>query len=692
MNLRRWRIGVGISAAALALRCGASHPPPSPSSRPGPGTAHVPTVGAPTPATPLPVLTGSDAQAALLELEDRRAFDEPLLTALAGSGETATRARAAFAVGRIGDERGAALLRSLLRDGDAEVRRAAAFAASVLPDGGLTPDLAPLLSDPDAGVAGAAARAIGFLARPEGEDALAAAIPRAAPEQRAILLRSLWRFANPASEAAALRGAEDRDPRVQGAAIYALARKPQEGSLGVLTAALSDTNADVAAIAARGLGVLGRAESVEPLARALSGRTPVVIQSLAALDAVLARNPASPLPDGARARVLELATDANTNVAVSALALLRRVGATDREAARRLWSIALSGEGRRRQVAVQSLAAALGSGAETALTAAAASNDPFLRAAAAEAAGSLPAADAKPWRDRFASDREVAVRLANLGTLREAAAVRENRPLVNSALTDADSGVRAAAVDALGLLADPALVPLYAEAEARSRADVSSDVAIAVIGACEKISAEPTAAALVEEIARHGKALPARLAGRSLVAAFHRAPEALTAPEYATGKTRADYAALLAEARRPWRARVETSAGAFTIRLAGEWSPMTVMNFVSLARRGYFDGVVIHRVVPNFVLQDGDPTGTGNGGPGYEIRDEINPLEYVRGAVGMALSGPDTGGSQWFVTHSPQPHLNGIYTIFGQVVEGQPTVERIGQGERIVRVTVSEAP
>jgi cyclophilin family peptidyl-prolyl cis-trans isomerase len=116
------------------------------------------------------------------------------------------------------------------------------------------------------------------------------------------------------------------------------------------------------------------------------------------------------------------------------------------------------------------------------------------------------------------------------------------------------------------------------------------------------------------------------------------------------------------------------------------------MNFVNLARRNYFDGVRIHRVVPNFVLQDGDPTGTGNGGPGYEIRDEINPIEYGEGTVGMALSGPDTGGSQWFVTHAPQPHLDGIYTVFGQVTEGQEVVERTEQGERILRVTVVEGP
>ena len=100
----------------------------------------------------------------------------------------------------------------------------------------------------------------------------------------------------------------------------------------------------------------------------------------------------------------------------------------------------------------------------------------------------------------------------------------------------------------------------------------------------------------------------------------------------------------------------------------------------------------IHRVVPNFVVQDGDPTGTGNGGPGWEIRDEINPVLYGRGTVGMALSGPDTGGSQWFVTLSPQPHLDGTYTVFGQIIGGQEVVERIEQGDRILRVSVTEEP
>ena len=137
---------------------------------------------------------------------------------------------------------------------------------------------------------------------------------------------------------------------------------------------------------------------------------------------------------------------------------------------------------------------------------------------------------------------------------------------------------------------------------------------------------------------------------------------------------------------------METARGTFQIRLAGGAATLTVANFVALARRGYFDGATFHRVVPNFVIQDGDPTATGNGGPGYEIRDELNPKEYGEGTVGMALSGPDTGGSQWFATHAPHPHRDGIYTVFGQVAAGQDVVERIEQGDRINRVVITEIP
>jgi cyclophilin family peptidyl-prolyl cis-trans isomerase len=135
-------------------------------------------------------------------------------------------------------------------------------------------------------------------------------------------------------------------------------------------------------------------------------------------------------------------------------------------------------------------------------------------------------------------------------------------------------------------------------------------------------------------------------------------------------------------------ARIETERGTIELELFPAEAPMTVHNFASLAGRGYFDGQTFHRVVPNFVVQAGDPRGDGNGGPGYAIRDELNPHRYVRGTLGMALSGPNTGGSQFFVTHAPQPHLDGGYTVFGQLRAGGDVLDRIVQGDRIVRITI----
>ena len=157
-----------------------------------------------------------------------------------------------------------------------------------------------------------------------------------------------------------------------------------------------------------------------------------------------------------------------------------------------------------------------------------------------------------------------------------------------------------------------------------------------------------------------------------------------------TRNTDADYKRALARIGRNVRAVVTTSKGSFTIELLPEAAPLTVDNFVQLAQRDYFRNVTIHRVVPNFVIQDGDPRGDGNGGPGYTIRCEINEVPYDRAAVGMALSGKDTGGSQWFVTHSPQPHLDGGYTVFGRVVAGMDVVDKIVRGDVIQSVVIRQ--
>jgi cyclophilin family peptidyl-prolyl cis-trans isomerase/HEAT repeat protein len=157
-----------------------------------------------------------------------------------------------------------------------------------------------------------------------------------------------------------------------------------------------------------------------------------------------------------------------------------------------------------------------------------------------------------------------------------------------------------------------------------------------------------------------------------------------------TRNTEADYRRAIARSGHQLTATVVTSRGAFTIEFSPEAAPLAVDNFIQLARKGYFNGQTIPRVVPNFVVQAGDPRGDQNGGPGYQIRCEINEVPFDRAALGMALSGKDTGGSQWFVTHSPQPHLDGGYTVFGRVIRGMDVVDNIVRGDTIRRVIVNE--
>jgi cyclophilin family peptidyl-prolyl cis-trans isomerase len=134
---------------------------------------------------------------------------------------------------------------------------------------------------------------------------------------------------------------------------------------------------------------------------------------------------------------------------------------------------------------------------------------------------------------------------------------------------------------------------------------------------------------------------------------------------------------------------LDTDRGTIQLELAMLEAPLTVENFLTLARKGFFTGLVFHRVVPDFVIQDGDPRSDGEGGPGYSIRDELNQRPYLRGTLGMALeSWPDTGGSQYFITHSPQPHLDAKYTVFGRVIGGIDVVDRIQPWDVIRKVRV----
>ena len=245
------------------------------------------------------------------------------------------------------------------------------------------------------------------------------------------------------------------------------------------------------------------------------------------------------------------------------------------------------------------------------------------------------------------------------------------------------------AIGGLGAIADPADAPALLDAYARAQRDSMNDAALAAVDALGALARKDPSIAktFFARFPRSGDYLVRQHAA----AAFG---DSVSAPAWGqplpimAGHEVNWYKELVrgAQARPRPHARIVTQRGTIELELFADDAPLTVENFLSLARRGWFDGQDWPRVVPNFVIQGGDPRGDTNGGPGYSIRDEINRHPYLAGTLGMALSGPDTGGSQWFVTHSPQPHLDGTYTVFGRVVRGMEAAGRVLPGDRIIRV------
>ncbi|MGP8319255.1 MAG: peptidylprolyl isomerase [Methanosarcinaceae archaeon] len=139
------------------------------------------------------------------------------------------------------------------------------------------------------------------------------------------------------------------------------------------------------------------------------------------------------------------------------------------------------------------------------------------------------------------------------------------------------------------------------------------------------------------------------------------------------------------------KAIIETEKGNILLELFENEGPNTVDNFVKLANKGFYDGLKFHRVIDNFMIQGGCPKGDGTGGPGYTIKCEINPKKHTTGSLSMAHAGKNTGGSQFFITHSPQPHLDGVHTVFGKVLKGMDVVNKIKQSDIMTKVSIVEA-
>jgi cyclophilin family peptidyl-prolyl cis-trans isomerase len=255
-----------------------------------------------------------------------------------------------------------------------------------------------------------------------------------------------------------------------------------------------------------------------------------------------------------------------------------------------------------------------------------------------------------------------------------------------------DVAVRAAAISGLAELKVPGLAAVLETAYRRGLGDAELDARMAAVEAAAALD-EAAAAGLLRAAAQEDAARVVRQ--RAALALQARGEKPPPVGTEGAGRPILDYR----EAMLPYdpppgtslytpRAILHTSRGKIEVHLNIVEAPLSVRNFVALARRGFFDGLVFHRVVPGFVIQGGDPRGDGNGGPGYTIRCEVGQRPYGRGAVGMALSGKDTGGSQFFITHVPTPHLDGGYTLFGWVAEGMEVVDRIEPGDSIEEVEI----
>jgi len=145
------------------------------------------------------------------------------------------------------------------------------------------------------------------------------------------------------------------------------------------------------------------------------------------------------------------------------------------------------------------------------------------------------------------------------------------------------------------------------------------------------------------------------------------------------------------DVNKKYTAVIKTAKGDLTLELYPQDAPVTVNSFVSLARKGFYNGLTFHRIIPGFMAQGGDPTGTGSGGPGYKFQDEFSSRTHQAGSLSMANSGTNTNGSQFFICYAPQPHLNGKHTVFGQLTQGMDALKQLVNGDKMTEVVITES-
>ncbi len=621
------------------------------------------------------------------------------LVRLLSDGEARIRRRAALAIGRVGLAEAVPSLVTLLGDTDPEVRQMAAFALGLIGDASAREPLVAALRDPSPLMKGSAAEALGLI----GDTSAAAAVAEMATEIVAsgalsqglpveadaardtpvaafrLAVFALVRMsAYPQLATVVLDGAQ---PRVRWWPVaYALQRLEDARALPALLTLANDPHPYTRAFAVRGLGALRDRSAVPLLLPMVTGPDRVVaIQAIRALGRI-----GDPAAGPVLLKLIAAPkSDATLRLeAVSAAGGVRADGVIDL-----LLDVLADPSPAVRAAAIRSIAQLDQENFVTVLSGL--DPDPHwsVRSALATVLGTLPAEIGLPRLTAMRDDpdeRVVPAVIASLAALKVSDAITT----IVDKLRTGDPIVRAAAAAAIGQLKPSNGPELLSDAYQRGQKDTTYVARGAALTALAGYGRDAATKQLTEALADEDWAIRVRAAEllKQLDPSTDAASRIRPAP---TGRTQQAYEeSRLMSPPVSTQIFIDTDRGTIQLELAVIDAPLTVETFITLARKGFYDGLAFHRVVPDFVIQGGDPRGDGEGGPGFTLRDELGQQPYLRGVVGIALDWEDTGGSQFFITHSPQPHLDARYTVIGRVLTGMEVVDQIQPWDVIRRMRV----
>ena len=639
----------------------------------------------------------------ILQLEDERQLrgGGGDLIALTTDPEARVRRRAALAIGHVRLPEGIPALTTLLQtDTDAEVRQMGAFAMGLIGDESAAPALlTALTSDAEPLIQGRAAEALGMLAHKAAVPAIVTMISSNVSSLTGITPDDMGYPKTPAAEAVRLGayalvrlsaydglagafiGADGRPRSRWWPIAYAFQRVNDPRAATVLLDLFNGEGQLTRSFAAKGLAASKDPRAAAPLlAAAEDPAQPVAVRVQAVRGIALLRDARG----GAVMKRLITSPRVDQNLqleAINALAQLK-----DPSAVELLIDLASADWPAVRSAALNALAKTDVDTFISAISGLDGDAHWSVRAAQATTLGDLSRERAEVPLTAMLRDQDQRVIPAVLDALAKIGAKNASQEFL-AHLKSEDPIVRAAAARGLATIKAPNATGALLEAIRTAQSDGLYAARAAALDALTTL--DPGAAKAALQAALKDKDWAVRMrAAENLKKLDRNADVSSMRPSPPSTIPEMQPIEILIAPKFSPQAYIETSKGTIQFELAVLDAPRAVASFIALARRNYFRGVQLHRVVPDFVIQDGDPRGDGEGGPGYTIRDEINQRPYLRGAVGMALDWADTGGSQFFITHSPQPHLDGRYTVFGQVVAGMDVVDRLQQWDTIDRIRV----